>query len=70
MEKELEFEVGQRTYRIRTEVGNTISNMNGDVGNFKLLQGMIGIYDDLNSGDKVFVTWSLIPVIRFKDVSY
>jgi hypothetical protein len=66
--KELEFEIGERTYRIRTEVGNAVSNLNGEIGNFKLLQGMIGIYEDLNSGDKVFVTWSLIPAIRFKDL--
>lgn len=68
--KELEFELGQRTYRIRTEVGNAISNTNGEISNFRLLLGTIGIYDDLNSGEKVFVTWSLIPAIRFKDVSY
>jgi hypothetical protein len=27
----------------------------------------VAIYTDLNSGDKIFVTWSLIPVIRFID---
>ncbi|TCM33816.1 hypothetical protein EV648_1284 [Kribbella sp. VKM Ac-2568] len=59
--KELEVELGERTYRIRTEVGNAFSHLNGPIGDFELLRDMIDIYNDLNSGDKVLIRWNLIP---------
>jgi hypothetical protein len=68
MMKELQFELGDQTYRIQTEVGNAISALNGPVGDFQLLRDTVGIYKDLNSGDKVFVSWSQIPAIRFRDI--
>ena len=60
--KQIEFEIGERTYRIKTRLDNTY-----DIHGFNSLRDSVAIYTDLNSGDKIFVTWSLIPVIRFID---
>jgi len=60
--KQIEFEIGERTYRIRTRLDNVY-----DVRGFNSLREDVAIYTDLNSGEKIFVTWSLIPVIRFID---
>ena len=60
--KQIEFEIGERTYRIRTRLDNAY-----DIHGFNSLREDVAIYTDLNSGDKIFVTWSLIPVIRFSD---
>lgn len=62
IKKQIEFEIGERTYRIITSLSNSY-----DIHGFNALREKVAIYDDLNSGDKVFVTWSLIPVIRFTD---
>jgi len=62
LEKELEFDAAGRTYRIRTRLNNTY-----DIHGFNALNGQVGIYDDLNSGERIFVAWSQVPVIRFKD---
>jgi len=60
--KQIEFEIGERTYRIRTRLDNAF-----DIHGFNSLREDVAIYTDLNSDDKIFVTWSLIPVIRFID---
>ena len=60
--KEIQFEIGERTYRVRTRLDNIY-----DVYGFNSLRESVGIYTDLNSGDKIFVAWGDIPVIRFID---
>ena len=60
--KQLEFEIGERTYRVITRLNNSF-----DIHGFNALRDQVAIYDDLNSGGKVFVAWSLVPVIRFTD---
>jgi hypothetical protein len=62
--KQVEFEVNERTFRINVNLNNTY-----DIHGFNSLRDQVGIYTDLNSDEKVFVTWSLIPVIRFIDAS-
>ena len=54
----------ERTFRINVNLNNTY-----DIHGFNSLRDQVGIYTDLNSDEKVFVTWSLIPVIRFIDAS-
>ena len=60
--KDIQFEIGQRTYRVITRLDNVY-----DIYGFKSLSESVGIYTDLDSGDKIFVIWSAIPVIRFID---
>lgn len=60
--KEIEFAVGNREFRIITSLDNTY-----DIHGFNSLTQKVTIHDDLNSGDRIFVNWSNIPVLRFKD---
>jgi hypothetical protein len=62
LEKEIEFDADGRTYRVVTRLGNTY-----DIHGFNSLHGQVSIHTDLNTGDKIFVAWSGIPVLRFKD---
>jgi hypothetical protein len=62
--KQIEFEIGQRTYRVITSLRNVY-----DVHGFNSLREDVGIYKDLISGEKLFVTWSLIPVLRYIDIA-
>jgi hypothetical protein len=64
LEKHVEFEAGQRTYRIKVRLNNTY-----DIHGFNALMQQVGIYEDLNSGEKVFVNWSVVPVLRFADAA-
>jgi hypothetical protein len=61
-EKYVEFDLAQRTYRIKVRLDNTY-----DIHGFNSLTQQVGIYEDLNSGDKVFVNWSAVPALRFTD---
>lgn len=60
--KEIEFEVGTRTYRIITRLDNSY-----DIHGFNSLMSKVTIHDDLLTGEKIFVNWSNVAVIRFKD---
>jgi hypothetical protein len=60
--KQIEFEVGNRTYRVRTRLDNTY-----DIHGFNALTKQVSIHTDLISGEKVFVNWSNIPALRFVD---
>lgn len=62
--KHIEFDIGTRTYRVTTRLNNTY-----DVHGFNALRDEVGIYTDVISGDKIFVAWSLLPVLRFTDAS-
>lgn len=62
--KQIEFEVDSRTYRIRTHLDNTY-----DIYGFNSLREQVSIHTDLITGEQVFVSWSLIPVIRFTDAA-
>ncbi|MEV6632145.1 hypothetical protein AB0M54_15480 [Actinoplanes sp. NPDC051470] len=64
LEKHVEFEVGPRTYRVKLRLGNSY-----DVHGFNALMQQVGIYDDLITGEKLFVNWSNISVIRFRDAT-
>jgi hypothetical protein len=63
LKKQVEFEMGERTYRIRTTLDNTF-----DIHGFNSLRKKVSIETDLNSGEKLFVAWSEVPVLRFIDV--
>jgi hypothetical protein len=59
--KEIEFEVGQQSYRIVTDIfGDAIYGFNN-------LTQQVTIHKDLNSGKQIFVNWGNIAVLRFKD---
>jgi hypothetical protein len=60
--KQIEFEVGERTYRVRTALDNTY-----DIHGLNSLTKKVSIETDLNSGEKIFISWNLIPVLRFID---
>ncbi|MBK6873314.1 MAG: hypothetical protein IPG94_18620 [Kineosporiaceae bacterium] len=60
--KEIEFEIGTRTYRVITSLNNTY-----DIHGFNALTQKVSIHTDLNSKEKIFVNWSNVPVMRFKD---
>jgi aspartyl aminopeptidase len=62
LKKEIEFDASNRTYRIVTSLNNTY-----DIHGFNALNKQVSIHTDLNTGEKVFVTWSNIAVLRFKD---
>lgn len=62
LSKEIEFEVGERTYRIITSLDNTY-----DIHGFNSLTQKVSIHEDLLTGEKIFVNWSNVPVLRFKD---
>jgi hypothetical protein len=62
IKKEIEFEVGDRTYRIIKSLSNTY-----DIHGFNALNGQVSIQTDVLTGEKLFVTWSQIPLLRFKD---
>ncbi len=62
LEKFVEFEIGERSYRIKLRLGNSY-----DIHGFNALTQQVGIYDDLISGEKIFVNWSNVPVVRFQD---
>lgn len=62
LNKEIEFEVGNRTYRITTALDNTY-----DIHGFNSLAQQVSINTDLNTGEKIFVNWSNVAVLRFKD---
>lgn len=61
--KQIEFEVSNRTYRIRTHLNNTY-----DIHGFNSLRDKVSIHTDEISGETLFVSWSLIPVMRYIDV--
>jgi hypothetical protein len=60
--KQVEFDVGGRTYRIRIHLQNVY-----DVHGFNSMREQVGIYDDLISGEQIFVAWEKVPVLRFTD---
>jgi hypothetical protein len=62
--KEIEFEIGQRTYRIIKSLDNSY-----DIHGFNSLTSKVSIETDLNSGSAVFISWGQIPVLRFKDAA-
>lgn len=62
LNKEVEFEVGNRTYRITKSLDNTY-----DIHGFNSLTQQVSIDTDLNTGEKIFVNWSNVAVLRFKD---
>jgi hypothetical protein len=62
LNKEIEFEIGNRTYRITTALDNTY-----DIHGFNSLAKQVSINTDLNTGEKIFVNWSNVAVLRFKD---
>ena len=62
LKKEIEFDTDGRTYRVVTSLNNTY-----DIHGFNSLNGQVSIHTDLNTGKKIFVTWSGISVLRFKD---
>jgi hypothetical protein len=62
IKKQVEFDIQNRTFRINVQLNNTY-----DVHGFNSLREQVGIYTDLNSEEKVFVSWGLIPVLRFID---
>jgi hypothetical protein len=62
LNKEVEFEVGNRTYRITKALDDTylIHNLNS-------LTQQVSIDTDLNTGEKIFVNWSNVAILRFND---
>lgn len=62
--KQVEFDFAGRTYRIRTHLRNSY-----DIHGFNGMRDEVGIYEDLISGEKIFVAWEKVPVLRFTDVS-
>lgn len=62
IKKQVEFEVDNRTYRVHVQLNNIY-----DVHGFNALRDQVGVYTDLVTDQKIFVTWSLVPVIRFTD---
>ncbi len=60
--KQIEFEIGARTYRVQTSLDNTY-----DIHGFNSLTKKVSIETDLNSGEQLFVSWGQIPVIRYID---
>ena len=62
LRKEIEFDVSGRSYRIVTSLDNTY-----DIHGFNSLSGKVTINTDLNTGEQIFVNWSNVPVLRFKD---
>jgi hypothetical protein len=62
LRKQIEFEIDQRTYRVETRLDNTY-----DIHGFNSLHQKVSIETDLLSGEQLFVSWGLIPVLRFKD---
>ncbi|MEU4424391.1 hypothetical protein AB0F81_27545 [Actinoplanes sp. NPDC024001] len=39
------------------------------IGGFNALTDQVSIHTDLNSGERIFVQWKNIAVLRFKDAS-
>lgn len=62
LKKEIEFEDGNRTYRIAKMLDNTY-----DIHGFNSLTQQVSIDTDLNTGETIFVNWSNVAVLRFKD---
>lgn len=62
LNKEIEFEIGNRTYRIAKALNNTY-----DIHGFNALTEQVSIDTDLNTGEKIFINWSNVAVLRFKD---
>lgn len=60
--KEIEFQVGNQSYRIVTNLDNAY-----DIHGFNSLTQKVSIHEDLNTGDQIFVNWSNVSVLRFKD---
>ena len=60
--KQIEFEISDRTYRVRTNLDNTY-----DIHGFNSLSNKVSIETDLNTGEKLFISWGQIPVLRFID---
>lgn len=60
---EIEFEVGPRSYRLVTDVWIF---RDSPVDGLNQLREQVGIYTDLNTGDKIFLSWSDIAVLRFR----
>jgi len=60
--KQIEFEAGNRTYRVRSNLDNTY-----DIHGFNSLTKKVSIETDMISGEKLFISWGLIPVLRFVD---
>jgi hypothetical protein len=62
VEKQVEFEIGQRTYRVAVNIfqGGPFREIDG----YNSLQENVGIYTDQISGEKVFIAWNRIPVLR------
>lgn len=60
--KEIEFEAGNRSYRVVTSLSNAY-----DIHGFNALTTSVSIHTDLNTGDQVFVNWANVAVMRFKD---
>jgi hypothetical protein len=61
--KQIEFEVGGRTYRVEHSLDNTY-----DVHGFNSLAKKVSIETDLDTEEKLFVSWGQIPVLRYIDV--
>ena len=62
--KEIEFEAGGRSYRVITSLDNTY-----DIHGFNSLTEQVRIHTDLNTGERIFVQWKNVAVLRFKDAS-
>jgi hypothetical protein len=60
--KQVEFDIGNRTYCIVTSLDNSY-----DIHGFNSMNKKVSIHTDLNTGERIFVAWSNIPVLRFKD---
>jgi hypothetical protein len=60
--KQIEFEIGNRTYRVEHSLDNTY-----DIHGFNSLSNKVSIETDLDTGESLFVNWSQIPVLRFTD---
>jgi hypothetical protein len=64
IEKEIEFEAGDRSYRVVTKLDNTY-----DIHGLNSLAQQVSIHTDLNTGERIFVNWGNVAVLRFKDTS-
>jgi hypothetical protein len=62
LRKQIEFEIGNRTYRVEHSLDNTY-----DIHGFNSLSNKVSIETDLNTGERLFVNWSQVPVLRFTD---
>jgi hypothetical protein len=62
--KEIEFEAGNRSYRVVTNLTNTY-----DIHGFNALTTSVSIHTDLNTGEQIFVNWANVAVMRFKDAA-